>query len=315
MREDFNAFLYLLGRDLKLDLPADVTEEAYIKSQKELRDLVQAVRAYWPNRDWLLSLSQLLTWDVDRHGSEAVVFYASREPGSSNEAKAPQEARVPLTRHEIVAATVIASQAKEDGQGSIVYEDAIRNLVAYCEDQLINGDGSKLTGLLRLSDATSITKSIQESREDFYCRTIEEYTSITGRKPTHIVISHSERLKWQAEKGVGCAAQEFPRDLREVPIIALDFVPEGRGLVLAFDDFLLVSSLWEWKFGCKDDELSARGQSQIIVSFAMGLAIKHPKAILQLQLVEEQERKPGSVRIEQRRTRRKDTGRKITETD
>ena len=292
-----NEFYFFVTRNLGFHLPEVVPQEEHIETQPGLPKLVDAVQSLWPDQGLLLGLCQPLTWDVDRDGREVVVFPEARQPGSSNTARTPQEARVPLTQHELVAATVIESQAEDKGRGSVVYAEVAKSIAAYCEDQLVNGDGSKITGLLGLDGATSITKGPRESREDFYSRALGEYASSAGRKPTHIVLSNSERFKWHAEKVSGHPAHGFPRNLLEVPIITLDCVPADRGLIVAADDIVMVSSPMEWKLGHKNDELSAKGQSQVIVSFEMGLAIRNPEAIAQLQLVGKQERDPDSARV------------------
>ena len=284
MYNNFNGFFHFLTRQLGLDLPEDVSPDRPRKSKSSLQALVQASLVHWPERDLLLGLVQPRPGDVAREGDEAVVFFVSKEPGFSSKKGPEQKARVAMTRHEFAATTVIEEQVWDDNYRSRVYEDVVKNILAYCEDQLINGDGSKVTGLLELNNATPIKKDKDESREDFYCRALNEYANITGRKPTHIILSNREQLKWHAEKGMAYAAREFPQQLIEVPIMALDLVPEDRGLILAVDDIILASSLVEWEFGFKNYQSSAKGQSRIIVSFEMGLIIKRPEAIVQLVL-------------------------------
>ena len=283
MSDDPKAYLRLLYQELKINIPNDVSQEEIVKPWRGIWGCTLAVQMLLPEPTLLFSLSQPISWDVDRDGKEVVVFYPPRGPGSSNKERTQLEARSPMTRHEFVAATVIDSQAEDEIYVGRVCEDLFKNIVAYCEDQLINGDGSKTTGLLELEGTTSIIK-MYEKREDFHCRALEEYAGIARRKPTHIVLANSERLKWQEEKEEEHAAKEPLKNLREVPIIVSDLVPEERGLIIAKDDIVLVASPLELKFGCKDGDLSAKGQSQIIASFDMGLAAKHPEAIAQLIL-------------------------------
>ena len=275
-------FFMFLKQKLGTEMPEDVSQEADIKSQCGPWDFILAAREIPPEKDWLLGEVKTLLWDVAHKEKEAV--FPLTEPGFSNKRGAAHEAKVPLIRKRFVAATIIDAQAQDKEHRSLLCGNAILALANCCEDQLINGDGSELTGLLNVSGTPSITNDKRESRENFCRSAIKEYKSAVGHRPTLVVLSNIDRFKLHAEKGVEHAAQETPKEVGGVELMALDIVPEGRGLLLTVDDIVLASSPVEWKFGCKDAELSTKGQSQIIVSFGMGLALKNPKAVAQLIL-------------------------------
>ena len=282
--EQARDFIISVRASLGLKVPEDMSEEARIKSRRCLKDFIEAPRIIRPERVFLLDQIEKRPWDVDVQGREVFVSPALSKPGFSNKKGSQQLAKATLTEHEFVVATVIENQAQDQYYQGRVCAGAVLAMVEYCEDQLINGDGSKHTGLLNLSDATSVTKYLEESLEDFYRRALQEYASITGGKPTHIVFSHADQLKLHAAKGIESAAKKLPQKLDEVPLIALDFVPEGHGLILAVDDIVLAASPVEWQLGCGKGNLSAKDHSEIIASWEMGLVIKNPAAIVQLTL-------------------------------
>lgn len=286
MSFNLNEFLEFLTQQRGIELPKDV-------AQANLPYFTKAALALDPNRFLFLHLAQPRPGEVGRQGREAVVFFTSNEPGSSNrkepakgnEPRLPKEpsleARAIMTEHEL---TVAATEDQvHESLRSLVYDTAVLTLAEYCEELLVKGDGNERKGLLDVRSAEPIAKNKEESWEKFCHRALMERASKIRPSPTHIVLSNIDKHNWHAEE-MKRAAQEFPKQPWGTPLITLDAVPKGRGLILSVNDIDLASSPLKWEFRCGKDEPRAGGQSEIIIRWEMGLIIRRPEAITQLIL-------------------------------
>ena len=175
----------------------------------------------------------------------------------------------------------------------IFNEEVPPNVVASCEDQLINGNGDGITGLLHASGATSCEGGDRYQREPgsditrvgFLRQELQSYASRTGRRPTHIILPYAEMLELVVSgRRMANAARGFTNNLFGVPIIESKAVPEGHGLIIASDEIVLASSPGlEWEFGHSNSELESLDLSAIILKCKMGLLIKRPETIVRLR--------------------------------
>ncbi len=285
--------LQLLG----LNLPDDVSKGAEIATPGSIQNFIGARRTNMPGRTLLLDLVQQFPCSMkpDAKLKWAVEDSASREPGFSDgklDGFNPQHPQATIASHDVAAALIINEQARDESyKRHIITKDVVRNVVAYCEDQLINGCDEKIIGLLSFCGKESIEANADDKgRIAFYCRALKKYASDAKRTPTHIVLPFREVLLLHMEQQenvnicLGKAARGFPLKLFGIPIIVSDALPEDSGLILAVDDIILPSYPGlKWDFGHKGKGLPAN-DSAIILSFTMGLLIKHPKAVAKLNL-------------------------------
>ena len=231
-------------------------------------------------------------------------------PGFSNNPLAQpehyKEVQTTMAWKDVLAAMVSKEQAKDTSYIRHIFnEDVPRNVVASCEDQLINGNGAGITGLFNVGDALSVASDdrskdagrVELTRAFFYYNALQIYVGRTGRKPTHIILPYTEILQLLAAgQRVPKATQIFPNRLFGVPVIESHAIPEGRGLMIAADEIVLASSPGlEWEFGHSNDELEERDLSAIFLKCKMGLLIKRPETIARLSLNNEHFRSsPGA---------------------
>ena len=294
--EDFYSSLIKSG----INLPEIVSQEKDAQSQGSLQDFIEIARETSSDRFLLPSLAHQLFEGTDKV-AQVVQPYAFGAPGFSNELveqlkeDPPNKIKETMAKRNIVAAVVLKKQAdNKDYIRHIINEDVPRNVVASCEDQIINGNKSGAKGLLHADEAVSYTHSDalpnfisnDASRIPFYYHTLRAYASKANRMPTHIILPHMEIMRiLDSVKTTAYATQEFPNKLFGIPVIESKFIQEGRGLMLAVDEILLASSPdLEWQFGCSTNALKSRGLSAIILKCKMGLLINRPETIFRLTL-------------------------------
>lgn len=282
-----------LTQKLELELPEDVSRKKLMASEGSLRDVIRFARTKNKSGAHLL-LSLILT----RFGetctrAQIVQPHASGRPGFANkplaqpEQYAPSEVRATMAQQSVLAAVVDKEQAKDERYiRSIINNEVPNNVVASCEDLLINGTGSKFKGLLHASDEERIGP---EEQIDFFYKVLEDYASRAGRMPTHIILPYKEILKLlTSRQRIAFAAHGFRGHMLEVfgvPVIESDAIPENHGLVVSADEIVLaLPSGLKWKFGHSNNELKAHGLAAIMLEFEMGLMIKRPETIRRLYL-------------------------------
>lgn len=271
---------------LGIELPEIVSQGERIKSPGSLRDFLKTAPK--------TTLSSLVYKSPSSRG-QVVQPCDSGKPGFSNKPLAqleqytPCEVQATMAWKSIIAAVVTREQAQNEKYIRHIFNaDVPRNIVAACEDQLINGSESKFTGLLQASDADHL--GLNEKRLDFFYKVLEEYAGRAGRMPTHIILPYTEILKllMSKQQRMTYAAQGFRHKLFDVfgvPVIESTAIPENRGLIIAVDEIVLASPPGlEWEFGYSNSELEARDLSAIILKCKMGLLIKRPETIRQLYL-------------------------------
>lgn len=255
------------------------------KPKVNLWHLIQAAQKPLSGRESLLDAIPQYSCSkgADSKVAEIVASYTRGEPGFSNKLKAPydtKEVTTMLARLDVVAATICDEQARdEDYMRHIINKDVARNFTAFCEDQFINGDGKKIKGLLHDSrDTTVIDSKGSPTRLVFYPRALKKYASIAGRRPSLIVLPNKEMLDL-AELLMGEEPQGFPEKLFGIPVMASDFLPDDRGLILAVDEIVLVSSSLESNFEARNHD-----QVEVSVGCNLGLLVKRPETVAQLIL-------------------------------
>lgn len=297
----FNEFYYSLFTEFRIlghEMPEDVAQRKDIKSQGSLQDFIDIAHEAKSDQVSLLSLVHQLREDESNRVAQVVQPHVAGMPGFSNNPLAQpekyQEVQTTMDWKEVLAVMVTKEQAKDTNHIRHIFNEEVpRNVVASCEDQLINGNGDGITGLLHASGAISPTfeESYEESpgcdisRVAFLRNELQSYASRTGRKPTHIILPYPEILELAASgQRMANAARGFPNKLCGVPIIESKYVPEGRGLIIAADEIVLASSPGlEWEFGHSNSELEAHDLSAIILKCKMGLLINRPETLVQLR--------------------------------
>lgn len=287
--------LSLLTKEREFELPEDVSRKKLVASEGSLKDVIRFART--KNKSgayWLLSLI-LTRFGGASTRAQIIQPHAAGMPGFANKPLAqpeqyiPSKARPTMARQSVVAAVVSKEHAKDERYiRSIINNEVPNNVVASCEDLLINGNGSKFKGLLHTSDEERL--GMNEERLDFFYKILGEYASRAGRMPTHIILPYTEILKLltSRQQRMAYAAQGFRLKMFEVfgvPVIESDAIPENHGLVIAADEIVLyLPSGLKWKFGHSNNELKACGLATIMLEFEMGLMIKRPETIRQLYL-------------------------------
>lgn len=177
------------------------------------------------------------------------------------------------------------------------------------ENQAINGDGrstnNNLEGLFfRPAEPSAesdkytdphyklIYERTDENLVEFCLGALAKYRRPwpdgAGREPTHIILpvgSWEQLLEQKKRSGNQPLASDLDR-LWNLPILASDFVPEGRGLVLAIDDIALVlADGLHWEFGQRPEGIE-QGFSITSVTHNANLLIKHPQSIMLLDGLE-----------------------------
>lgn len=295
MSDNFNNFFEFLTRQLEAVLRKDASKEAGVETEGSIQDFIAAPRTRTPGQTLLLDLVQQLPCNGNPEESLlwAVEDSSTRTLGFSNESpekftpNRPKETKALL---KVIAALVIEKRARHESYKRHIIKDIIRNVVACCEDKLINGN-SQITGLLNVCSAPSIIRGKDERRITFYHRALEEYANNAGRTPTHIVLPFKEILQLHVERqddvGVDIegTAAGFSNKLFGIPVIVSDALPRERGLILAADDIILVSFPGlSWVLESEGSILKTNGLVAIILSFTMGLSIKYPKTVARLTL-------------------------------
>ena len=290
-----NDFFEFLTRQLEAVLREDVSKEGGIETEGSIQDFIAAPRTRIPDQTLLLDLVQQLPCNGNPKENLlwAVEDSSTRELGFSNKSpeeftpNRPKETKALL---EVIAALVIKKRAQDESYKRHIIKDMIRNVVACCEDQLINGE-SQITGLLYVCSAPSITREKDEGRMTFYRRALKEYANKAGRAPTHIVLPFKEILQLHVERpdDVSVRIEEtalgFSNKLFGIPVIVSDALPRERGLILAVDDIILVSFPGlRWMLESEGNILKTNGLAAITLSFTMGLTIKYPQTVARLTL-------------------------------
>ena len=287
------SLLEFLTKKRGLELPEDVSQETLMTSSG-IRDVIGfAITRNKSGGALLLSLIPTLFGGASTR-AQVVQPHDSGTPGFANKPLAQPEHYTPnavqatMTQQSVVAAVVIREHSDDEKYiRSIINTEVPRNVVASCEDLLINGDGSGFTGLLQSSDEERLKPG--EKQIDFFYRVLEEYASRAGRMPTHILLPYAEILRLLLSKQrMTYAAQSFRHKCFEVfgvPVIASDALPNNRGLLLAADEMVLAFPPGlKWKFGYRNSELESLDLAAIMLEFKMGLMVKRPEAIKQLSL-------------------------------
>lgn len=292
MSNDFFAFL---TQKLEAILRENVPKVAGIETGGSIQDFIAAPRTRMPGQTLLLDIVQQLPCNRKPKGDLlwAVEDSSTRTPGFSNESPekfAPNRPKQTTALLEVIAALVIKQRAQDESYKRHIIKDIIQNVVACCEDQLINGD-SQITGLRHVDNALPIPRENNEERITFYRRALKEYANKAGRAPTHIVLPFKEILQLHVERpdDVSVRIEEtalgFSNKLFGIPVIVSDALPREHGLILTADDIILVSFPGlSWVLISEDDILKTNDLAAIILSFTMGLSIKYPKAVAQLTL-------------------------------
>ena len=294
MAENSKDPLISLTQQMGFNLLATMPHKTGAKTEALLQNLIQAVQKRLHDRALLLSLirHRFCPKDAGSKVEEIVEPYAPGEPGFSNNllasGKLPSADKVTVTmaRLDITAAIVYKDQMQDENyMRHIINEDVARNVVTFCEDQIINGDGSKIAGLLHDSHDTIpiINKRVELFKLDFYSDALERYTKIAGRAPSLIALPNKE-VMMLANLHTFQDVQGITDKLFGIPVMASDYLPGDRGLILAVDEISLASSNLELKFECDKDTLNDRERVQIIVGCNMGLLLKRPEAIARLKL-------------------------------
>ncbi len=288
MSEKIKGFFKTITQQLVTALLKDVYPEEKAGTRVSLLDFISAPRTHVPDRVLLLDIVQKLLCKAEAVKSISISEpHISRKPGFSNEPSVytftPQAPAI-LDWQEVVAAIVIKEQAGDkDYIRRIIHEDVVQNVIACCEDRLINGNKEKIIGLLNICGATTIARKDEKTRMEFYRQALKKYASSAGRSPTHILLPSTEIFELFDEPTMGCASQEFSNKLFGVPVIVSDAIPEGQGLIIAVDDIILCTSPGlKWRFGWCDGQNTSSELSAIFLHFRMGLLIKRPGTIAQL---------------------------------
>ncbi len=276
-----------------LGLLEDESQVAEIETQGSLQDFINAHHTYMPGRALLLDLVQQFPCRMEPGDDLQLVIKdsASRMPGFSN--KSPGNfactSQETMGLQEVIAALVIKKYEQDENyQRHIIAEDIVRNIVAYCEDKLINGCEDKIKGLLNVCGTLSTKREEKETRKEFYCRALKEYVSNAGRTPTHIVLPFKEILQFHVDQQDGACVcierteQGFSNKLFGIPVISSDALSGEHGLILAVDDIVLASSPGlKWEFIRGYGNLGCGGMA-ILLSFTMGLLVKRPGTVAKL---------------------------------
>lgn len=295
MSENFPDFFAILTQKLGLKLPGNVSQGTPIQSEGSLQDFIKAPRAPLLNRVLLLDLVQprLCHKDAGSEVKEIVGPYTFGKPGFSNvlpDTYATRVAKASMVEREVVATMIKSKKAQdEDDMRHIINENIVPDVLADCEDQLINGHKNGIEGLLQDSDFSFIEREENQSRLDFYFLALKKYASDAGRAPTHIALPFREILQLLEEQqnNVGaCLGQTgFPNKLLGIPVIISNALPENRGLILATNDIVLLSSpRLKWIFGYEEYKINIRNQAKVAVKYKMGVLIKQLKTTMRLGL-------------------------------
>ncbi len=280
--------MYNVNELLWPNQPGNISQRKDVQSEGGLWDFFKIANENKSGGDLLLGLVLRET------GNRAKVVqpYTSGKPGFSNKPLAqpelytPNEVQATMAWKNVVAAVVIGQRTGEESYQDFILNYVVpRNVVASCEDQLINGTGSEITGLLHTGDEDCLTRN--EEPIDFLHRALKEYASRAGRMPTHIVLPYTEILALLASgQRMANAARGFRNKSFEVfgvPVIESTAIPENRGLIVAADEITLATSPgMEWEFGHRNKELESCGLSAIILKCQLGLLIKRPEAVVRL---------------------------------
>ena len=280
-------------------MPEDVAQRKDTTSQGSLQDFIDLAQEAKSGQASLLNLVHQLREDESNRVAQVVQPHAAGTPGfSNNPLEQPEqykEVQAAMARRDVLAAMVTKEQAKDTSHIRHIFNEEIpRNVVASCEDLIINGIGDGITGLFHVGDALSFASEehyetaggCNQSRALFYYHTLQMYANRAGRMPTHIILPYTEILQLLTSgQRAPNAARVFPNKLFGVPVIESNAIPEGRGLIIAADEIVLASSPGlEWEFGHSNNELEARGLSAIMLKCKMGLLIKRPETIARLSL-------------------------------
>ena len=280
-------------------MPDDVSQREDTKSRGNLQDFIDVAQEAQSGQLSLLNLVHQLREGESNRVTQVVQPHAAGTPGSSNNPLAQpeqcKEVQATMAWKSVVAAMVTKEQARDTGDIRHIFnEDVPRNVVAACEDQLINGNGAGITGLFNVGDALSVAsdddlgenEERNQTRATFYYHALQMYISRARRKPTHIILPYTEiiQLLPQGQKVLN-TARVFPNKFLGMTVIGSKAVPEGRGLMIAADEIVLASSPGlKWEFGHSNDELESQDLSAIILKCKMGLLIKRPETIARLSL-------------------------------
>ena len=291
-------FYASVTKDLGLDLPEKLSQRRTAQSDGSLQDFLKAAPlTNKSGQDLLVRLVRKFFGDASDWTAQVVQPYASGKPGFANkpltqpECYTPNETMATMAGQSVVAAVVNREQAGDENYiRRIMSQDVPRNVVASCEDLLINGQGSGITGLLHIGEEDCRKDS--ESQLDFFYRALKEYASRAVRMPTHIILPYTEILRLLAsDQKMAFAARGFRhKDLEVfgVPVIESNAIPKNQGLILAADEIVLASSPGlEWKFGHSNSDLQSRDLSAIMLKYQMGLSIKRPETVRRIYLGED----------------------------
>ena len=274
-------------------LPWDISQRKNVQSSGySLGAFFTAPITYTNKSGGDLLIRRVRKQDVSNGVVHVFQPYDAGKPGFSNKPLAqpeqctPNEVQAAMAWKSFVAAVVTEKQAEEQEYKHIIFNRVVpHNVVASCEDQLINGTGSEITGLLHTGDEDCLTRN--EEPIDFLHRALKEYASRAGRMPTHIVLPYTEILALLASgQRMANAARGFRNKSFEVfgvPVIESTAIPENRGLIVAADEITLATSPgMEWEFGHRNKELKSCGLSAIILKCQLGLLIKRQEAVVRL---------------------------------
>ena len=241
-----------------------------------------------------------LKCDPDRQG-------ASGKQSQSDRFSSTCELTVPVIARKITL-PIAEECIKSEPQLSRFIETILsRIVVGDLEYQVINGDGNGANNIRGLffrpaepskeSDRCSdphyklTCERTDENLVEFCLKALAKYRRPcpdgAEREPTHIILPAGSwaQLMSQKKQSDGHPLAGDLDKLWNLKILASDFVPEGRGLILAIDDMALVlADGLDWEFGQWLGPF--KGYSGISVTHKANLLIKYPRSIMLLDGLE-----------------------------
>lgn len=166
--------------------------------------------------------------------------------------------------------------------------------------QVLNGDGSKANKGLFFRPSKPSTEHdrqtdphfkltceyVGENLLEFYLGALDKYRRPwpkgAGREPTHIILPveiKAQLMNLKKQSGSQLPADDLGK-LWNLHILASDFIPKGRGLVLAIDDMALVSASYMNLGFSQQLKYQIPGWSIISVILEASLVIASPQSIM-----------------------------------
>lgn len=205
----------------------------------------------------------------------------------------------------------ISNECAEDelGRRQFIHDVLSRIVEGDLEYQVINGDGNEaennIRGLFFRPSKPSkesegypdphdklTCERTDENLVEFYLRALAKYRRPcpggAGREPTHIILpvaSWAQLMNQKKQSRSDPLASNLDK-LWKLQILASDFIPEGRGLVLAIEDIKLVLAAGlSWALG-SGQGYSLQGYRTMSVTHKANLFIEYPRSIMLLDGLE-----------------------------